>query len=255
MEDFPTRVAVELTNYCNLSCSVCPRHHIEMEHGRMSWELWTKLIDEISQYHTTLIPAWRGELMCHPQAAEMLFYAVRRVHDIVLVSNGTLIDSFSLPVELLSEFSAFNISIQGSDSLKGLKYLSKYVLRKELMATRVVGMAKDTGLKPFGEATRLAGRTRTYRQHTINGVWGQVKDRPIKLRRWCKRLDYELCITWNGQVSRCCYVWEPLKYCNVKTRTIKEAWHNSIELHKVRSLYPDPICGGCDQWAGDGSTL
>lgn len=253
MPAFPKRVAVELTNYCNLSCPVCPRHHMQMVCGTMDWELWTKIVDEIAQHDCTLIPAWRGELFCHPYAAEMLYYAGRRVKSMVVVTNGVLVGEFTLPVDLLGYVDQFNVSIQGQSSLDGLRYINAYMCKDVIQVSRVEGPRPRQDV--WAVATALSDSQRTYKQHTINGKWGQVAHRPIKPRRWCNRLDTDLCIAWDGQISRCCYVWECLHYPNVKASDIETIWKYDLELRAIRENYPDGVCEECDQWAGGGSTL
>lgn len=253
MDEFPSRVAVELTNYCNLGCEVCPRHHTRMVYGMMSWELWTKIIDEIAQHDTTLIPTWRGEMMCHSYAAEFLYYAARRVYNLLIVSNGILVGDFTFPLDLLEYVDKFNISIHSKYSLDGLKYIHDHLGPTNIQVSRIEGTLNQQGI--WTRAISLAKTNRTYKQHTINGKWGQVEHRPWRAREYCKRLDTDLCIGWDGQVSRCCYVWPTLKYPNINAVDIKHIWLNDPALNDIRDKYPDIVCEECDQWAGKGSTL
>ena len=46
LRDFPERITVELTNRCNLECTFCPRHLVEMKLGNMEMSLFKKIVDQ-----------------------------------------------------------------------------------------------------------------------------------------------------------------------------------------------------------------
>ena len=47
IECFPSRIVLELTPLCNLSCFMFPRHYINEADGYMQENLFKKMIDEI----------------------------------------------------------------------------------------------------------------------------------------------------------------------------------------------------------------
>jgi len=51
--EFPERLHIQTHSWCNAGCIFCPYTKISREKpmGRMSWELYTKIIDEASRYN------------------------------------------------------------------------------------------------------------------------------------------------------------------------------------------------------------
>ena len=47
-EVFPSTIVIELTNYCNLKCSMCAHEYMTRKRGRMDKQLAMKIIDEIT---------------------------------------------------------------------------------------------------------------------------------------------------------------------------------------------------------------
>jgi len=216
--EFPTKVIVELTNNCNLSCAMCPRHHINMELGYMSMELWRRIISEIPK-GATILPFWRGESTMHPNFREM----IRELggYEVVLATNGTNVNSI---IDVLPYLKVINVSIHNEDSYAGYHKIK----------SSITNSAKVIASMVEGEQEFLDG-ARLYKRHTIDGIWGKV-DGFSKLNMTgekCQRL-LETIITWDGKIGRCCYVWD-----------------TNIPM----GSYPDEICQKCDQWAGNGRTL
>jgi MoaA/NifB/PqqE/SkfB family radical SAM enzyme len=66
--EFPQRLEIELVSDCNLKCTYCPRHFVNELTGYMSFDLFTKIIDEASVHpETILVLHRRGESMLHPE--------------------------------------------------------------------------------------------------------------------------------------------------------------------------------------------
>jgi len=86
----PLHLQIELTNYCNLRCPICPTGSQSLNRSpqAMDLSLFERLIDEVGPYLlTTSLWAW-GEPLLHPQLREILRAA--RKHDAVtlLSTNG-----------------------------------------------------------------------------------------------------------------------------------------------------------------------
>ena len=163
---------------------------------------------------TTLIPFWRGEALLHHYAREFLMMAVARQLDVVLATNGHYL-SCTIPPDLLAQLKAVSISLHGMKSYQAYLWLV---------------------------------------EHTIDGVWGRIRNYCAIRHLWCDRLDTDLVITWDGKVSRCCYVWDPIPGLDANEETLEEIW-DSPQLMRIRKEYPDPVCFECDQWLGSGKSL
>jgi radical SAM protein with 4Fe4S-binding SPASM domain len=88
--NWPLHMQIELTNYCNLSCPVCPIGIREMRRDpkAMDVSLFEHLMDELGPYLLTAsLWAW-GEPLLHPRLEEIL--RIARKHPVItlLSTNG-----------------------------------------------------------------------------------------------------------------------------------------------------------------------
>ena len=93
--EFPQYVILEPTNYCNLKCIMCPHDVMPRAKGFMDFELFKRIVDEIvlKSPKSKLWPAVLGEsLIGGDRFKRMVDYAVSRQVDIVLNTNGTLLN-------------------------------------------------------------------------------------------------------------------------------------------------------------------
>jgi len=256
----PRRITLELTNLCNLSCRECPRHHFKMPLGYMDLSLYRRLIREcVAMEVEVVIPFWRGEIFILPFGPEAIFYAHRQgVNKIVVATNGYYSSLHTIPTELLRIIDVLSVSIHDQRSMDGLReiYGHRLFLEKEERPLLHASIIKPGPLPEIvADLDLYCDEVRTYRRHTIGGVWGDARE--LKMlpgaQPWCSRLDTDMVIAWDGRVSRCCYVWEP-EDISVVSQTILMAWHDPI-LENIRARYPDRICRRCDQWRGKGKTL
>lgn len=93
--NMPLHVQVELTNYCNLHCPVCPTGSgvIERKPRAMSPGLFEKFMEEMGPYLLTMsLWAW-GEPLLHPQLREILRIAGEHSVITFLSTNGQNLDN------------------------------------------------------------------------------------------------------------------------------------------------------------------
>ena len=90
---WPTHLQVEPEAHCNLNCPVCPvTTGLGRPIGRMDFNLFKKLIDEISEY-VFLILLWDwGEPFLNPSVYDMISYAKLKGIKLVSSTNGHLLN-------------------------------------------------------------------------------------------------------------------------------------------------------------------
>jgi MoaA/NifB/PqqE/SkfB family radical SAM enzyme len=87
------RIIIEVTNLCNLDCSICLRQSWSGDLGIISEIIFSKLISDIGDFHPPLdvLLGGYGEPLSHPDILEM----IRQLKDhgcrTALITNGTLL--------------------------------------------------------------------------------------------------------------------------------------------------------------------
>ena len=92
--EMPLNIDIELTNYCNLKCIMCPATIYKYRNkGYMREELYKKIIDEASLLKVPAVKLiWRGESLLHPKIIEFIKYAKSKgIIDVLLNTNATLL--------------------------------------------------------------------------------------------------------------------------------------------------------------------
>ena len=252
MNKFPKRVTIEMTNDCNLSCTMCPRHFMNDTIEYINYDLWCKLVDECKEQSVTLLPFWRGESLLHPQFGELIDYALGRVKAVQFATNGTFINEEN--VSLLSKFDFISISIHNKAAIDKLNLLLKH-LHKNKPEIQASFVESEKSCELIDAVLEKVDRVRVYKMHTNNGVYGKSN---VKLSRQesCAKLMNDIVIACDGTVSRCCYLWETNKSLSVVSDSIYDVW-NGTHYREIRRSYPDALCERCDQWEGTtlGKTL
>ncbi len=101
---------IELTNYCNYRCPMCPQSQANGvgPRGYMTFETFKNIIDSLPRKKKPhgVKPFWLGEPMLHPEFKKFLRYACEKLAGgkeyIVFDTNGSLMDKEV--TELLLEF-------------------------------------------------------------------------------------------------------------------------------------------------------
>lgn len=92
----PLTIAIEPTNDCNIACKSCHRYGMHRKIGYMSFDLFTKTVDEAANVGGANLQLFgAGEPLMHPQFPKMLEYAMAkgsRFKEVVFYTNGMLLN-------------------------------------------------------------------------------------------------------------------------------------------------------------------
>lgn len=104
----PLLVQVELTEACNLRCKFCYNSQ-KPRYNQHIFEMLDKLADQgVMQVNLT-----GGEPLAHPKFFEILDYACKRFPNVVILSNGSLMNKKALERIHQTDVTSVNISIHG----------------------------------------------------------------------------------------------------------------------------------------------
>lgn len=251
---FPKRVVIEMTSSCNLSCPMCPRHHMQRADGFIARGFWERLIDEIAgeSADTAVLPFWRGESTMHPEFAELLEYALEKSLRIHIFTNGHFPSVKYYAILNRCEFVSFSAHTDA-----GYQRARDFISIREndrpiIQISFVEGEYTERAyLNSLIAEPDLGGFdcVRLYKEHSRGGAYGRSGNANGFQRTFCRKLLDTIAISFEGKVSRCNHQWEANSGIDLLRTTIKEAWI-SDRLLEIRDGYPDALCVQCDQWGG-----
>ena len=233
--DFPTDILVETVAECNLACVMCPQQNLTRPRGRMSYDLWTRIVDEVAEIspQTRLWPAFMGEpLLLAPEIFRWLRYAKHQgVERVSLASNLNLLrpdyaDSLVLSGldEIVVGIDAHSVDrycdIRVGGNLERVRqavtYLAKSKLRLASATPRLVlqflvmdeNADEQQSFVDFWQSTGLEVdleiRPRTGWGGVVTPWQGPSRRRE---RTPCVSLRQRMVVFWNGLVPQCDSDW------------------------------------------------
>ncbi|MFZ1992293.1 MAG: radical SAM/SPASM domain-containing protein [Alphaproteobacteria bacterium] len=90
---YPSQVAVEVTNHCNLACTICPHRSMTRPKGLMPLESFRRCVDRVKRHADFIYLYGIGESLIHPQLDEMIDYAHAAGLYTYLSTNAMLMDA------------------------------------------------------------------------------------------------------------------------------------------------------------------
>jgi radical SAM protein with 4Fe4S-binding SPASM domain len=270
---FPLYVIVEPTSYCNLRCVMCPYSQMTREKGNMDFEIWKKIVDEISEKspETVLWPALMGESSLFPEMfIEQLRYAKEKNVRIRWNTNGTaiseaLIDKLSeLNIEEITfGLDAFSkavyekIRINGDfdKAVQAAETLLKKLKKTKIVIQMIVMDENKHEVEDFKKYWLAKGAVVKVRPKLC---WGDAVDSDIteleQSERFgpCPWLMRTISIHQNGAIVQCDADWnQKMPYGNISTDTIEEIWQGALKQirdeHR-RLVFTNELCKNCSDW-------
>lgn len=114
MDSSLRKVYIELTDCCNLSCSICFRHQWIMNPLEMSKDTWLQTLTQIQEIKSveTIVLGGMGEPLLSPYLQQTVEFFQGK--EVWITTNGTLIRE-KLTRDILTKISLLVISIDGMD--------------------------------------------------------------------------------------------------------------------------------------------
>ncbi len=280
---FPKVILLDSVSYCNLRCSMCVHDEMTRKKGTMSWDLFTKIIDEIAEVDKN-VRVWMvffGEPLIlkktKPTIFDMITYAKSKgLTDIVLNSNANLMDEESAIGLIKSGLDAiyFGIDAYTPETYAKLRVGGNY--KRVINNIRnLIELKEEINVKnPEIYVQFVEMDINTHEKEDFINFWGKqgvaVKIRPkvswgglidapnltlSNENRWpCYWAMQTMSITDTGKVVKCAVDLDARYVAgDVNTQSLKEIWND--KLKKFRQLHiskefdklPDD-CRDCRDW-------
>jgi len=279
---FPPMVVMEITNVCNLKCIHCPYVLISKDKNykpaHMSWEVFTKIVDEVSAYKGIIFRLLSdGEPMMHPRFLDMVSFAkLKGIEPLNFITNGMFLDAKTAVRILELGVDAVEVSLDArykktyekirrggnyelvmSNTHRFIELRNEMNARTKIMVSIIDQPEAAAEIEEFisyweHKADRIIKRVYT----SIRGLVDSRKMKAGALKeRWpCPQLWMRMFISLDGRVEFCVEDWHDKTVIgDVRQSTLKEIWHspeyeNLRMLHKQRKFSEIPYCRDCKDW-------
>ncbi len=279
----PAHMKIELTNFCNLACPMCPHEQMERDVGYMKPALFRKIIDDSAPALEFAYLHHLGESLFHGKIGEFIKYGRLKGVAMGLSTNATYLDQRKGRVLLESGLDFLVISMDGAspdtydrirvggDFATTIKNVRAFFdLKKQLpnhltvVVQMIVTAQNHHEVKRFAELWSADGAQVMIKE--ARDWAGQVKlvqisnkatrnspsDEPTPLFKAappvhhvpCKMLWSELTVLWDGAVVPCVNVFERENLLgDFSTQTLDEIW-NGAEMQRFRRAHLDDAIDG-----------
>ncbi len=119
---YPSTIMIELTNHCNLACTICPREYNygkEMDKGTMDIKQAKKIIDEVHPYLDSIGLTGMGETFMYKELEDVVDYIKNKNKGIIIsISTNAVLPNFLQKVEtLVGKIDTIQVSIDGIEDV------------------------------------------------------------------------------------------------------------------------------------------
>ncbi len=277
--EFPLNVAIEVTNNCNLNCTMCQNDQLTRKRGYMSMTLYKRIIDEVAKENkgTRIWLDFYGEpLLAGWKLYYMIDYAKKKgLTNVCINTNGTLmnkeyadmlldagVDFISLDCDGYSKKVYESIRVNGNRDIfyANVEYLLEEKKRRNssvVIDVKVIEMDENRDEIPqIVKHWNARGAWTAVRRcgdwvFENNSVGDSVQN---DNRIACGHLIGTLVVTWSGEVPQCAWDADASNIIgDVNKETIKTIWerHNK-ELCSVHMNHEwdklNHLCKNCDDW-------
>jgi MoaA/NifB/PqqE/SkfB family radical SAM enzyme len=280
----PPVLLLELTNYCNLSCTYCPIEKDKRAKGFMSEETFGRVLSQLEdmRINRVHVRGW-GEPTLHPDFCRFMPMLAKQVRLVDIVTNGQWKDPaigralVTAPVHRID----ISIDVGGSDIYESARHRSSYArLERNIKDLR---RFRET----FGSKSKIIVRSmfRPSQTHLLREemrLWGKYADAvmPSPLVKPAKTAtgsgcqsdayvltasedEYPRCyfpfneanVSWDGAIPLCDNLVlgrekEEFSLGNIGTHSLREIWRGP-EMRRLRNGHRHQInsdrkmCKGC----------
>ncbi|MBN1676184.1 MAG: radical SAM protein [Kiritimatiellae bacterium] len=275
----PIRLWVESSSHCNFRCAMCLNKDMKGEQkGHMSFELFTKIVDEAKCFANDIYLHHRGEPFLNPKLFDMIRYAREAGLRTRFHTNGSLIDGSRAQALLDARPNLVSVSIDGFDKdvyeriRAGGAYgttvenvLGLLELRRERGQTQPYVVVEKIDFKkpdPGETAEKIEALTRRFMDAGLDElikkeeyVWAaESAPEPDGTLTYscCTFPWYAMVVCWDGTVTPCPQdFWAHLKMGDAGQASLRAIWDGAAYRDLRRRLVSDigslALCRKCDR--------
>lgn len=277
-QPFPTRVNIEVTNYCNQRCPLCPRLGFTRPLGFMTREVFERVVDECGAHGTRLWLHFLGEPLLHRDLPALVRLAkASGAPEVGLSTNGVSLHGPLADALVDAGLDRLECSLDADDpetyrAMRGRDHFDRvranvqaFLARKralgrtrpitsiQLMRTPAVEAALPRLVDAWRPFLGADDFVMTIAPAGFAGAIGSSAA-PAGPRTPCRWLFSSLMVLQDGTVTMCGADWDahaPLG--NVCDTTLAAIW-SGVELARRRRAHVEgrfsavPPCDGCTDW-------
>jgi hypothetical protein len=254
-------VNLELTNHCNLRCTICPVNTtMRRPKGFMDAALFRRIIDENPQLDFVLAFQW-GEPLLHPEFFGLVRYAADRGVRTMITSNGTHLTPENRGKLLECGLERITFSVDGDHATHfAIRSWDLGRLRDDVLALKRDRDAAGARLRI--DVSMVVDRSTESALETFRREWTGVADRVQAIPRLvaerrtspCRELwRGTLVVLWDGRVTTCCVDSEGvLQIGDARHEPLSVVW-NGEAMRRIRTRHADgdfpALCAACGEYA------
>jgi radical SAM protein with 4Fe4S-binding SPASM domain len=290
LRNLPQVFAVESTNYCNIKCVMCPRGEPDImtrELGHMSTALFERVLDQAVYFTDPCWFHWFGEPLMNPRLFEQIALAKRKVPNLGISTNATLLGPANAERVLDSGLDTILIAVDGAtkevyERVRKGPFPFERVrenVERFLEMKRARGVSKPHTMLSIIVMDETANDLESFREHWqargANEVihkpftdWGGQDDRFLELAlpsqrpifrspraHPCKHLWQSVVIAWDGRVVPCCLDYDAkMQLGDLKTTSLAEIWNGpayvTLREAELAGRNCSALCACCNQAPG-----
>jgi Radical SAM superfamily/Iron-sulfur cluster-binding domain len=259
-----TSVNLELTNHCNLRCTICPVNTtMRRPKGFMDPALFRRVIDENPQIHFVLAFQW-GEPLLHPNFFELVRYAADRGVRTMITSNGTHLTPENRRKLIECGLERITFSVDGdAETHLAIRSYDLETLRRDVLTLVAERDAAGSSMKI--DVSMVVDAATEHALPAFREAWSGVVDRVQAIPRLvaekrtlpCRELwRGTLVVLWDGRVTVCCVDSEGLlSVGDARTTPLSEVW-NGERMRDIRRAHAERrfpgLCAMCGEYETDG---
>ncbi len=248
-----TSVNLELTNKCNLRCSMCPvNQDMVRPKGFMDPALFLKILDENPQLEFILAFQW-GEPLMHPQFFELVAEARQRGVRVMITTNGTYLNKTKRTQLLQSDLERITFSVDGVGDvhtrIRGYEYDR---LKKDILAFK--DERDRSGRRtPYIDVSMVVFEETESYVEAFKEEWTHLVDRVQTIPKFVSGPRVSPCrelwrgtsvVLWDGRVTICCRDSEGSSVVGDANRErLTDIW-NGEKMQEIRRSHATKNFGG-----------
>ncbi len=267
---YPQKIQVEVTNYCNFRCKMCPSLVMEREKGTIDDGLYNRIIEEIAEKTDIILYHIMGEPFLVKALPRYIEQAANQGLNTAVVTNGSLLTETVIDRVLEADLDYICISIDGGkketyESIrKGADYIGlcnniEYLAKRRTRAGShlLIGIQMTVMYENQDEFSDLKERWEGIVDFIRSKTYFKWAKKPNELgddntdNRRCDRLWFYTAVGWNGEMGMCCLDYELDKMLgNVRDESLFNLW-NSLAMQRLRDMHQEaqrralPLCDSC----------